>query len=166
MNHLDPKAVWIFFFRSLLMLLYVLIFALYFFGSVLSFYVDSPTGGKVIIGTILALLLWIIVSWIWAKLSYNNYKYELSDLGFKREMGVIFKKYVTIPYDRIQNVDIHRGIIARILGLSDLQIQTAGFTAARGVSSEGRLPGISAAEAEKLRDELVRRASTRTQQGL
>ncbi|MBP9832441.1 MAG: PH domain-containing protein, partial [Candidatus Pacebacteria bacterium] len=108
----------------------------------------------------------------WAKLSYHYYRYELTDLGFRKESGVIWKKYVTIPYARIQNVDINRGILARLLGLSDLHIQTAGASASisrygmAGISAEGRLPGVSKADAEVLRDELVKRASGSLGQGV
>jgi uncharacterized membrane protein YdbT with pleckstrin-like domain len=122
--------------------------------------------------------LWIIVPvlliffWILAKLTYHFYRYELREDGFRKELGVIWKKYVTIPYDRIQNIDIYRGVIARILGLSDLNIQTAGASAqisrygARGLGAEGVLPGLSQEVAEQLRDELVRRARQSKNQGL
>ena len=85
---------------------------------------------------------------------------------------MIYKKYVTIPYDRIQNVDIHRGILARLLGLSDLNIQTAGFSATvgrygvGGASAEGRLPGTSREVSEQLRDELIQRSRQSKNQGL
>src|SRR3990167_3650621 len=109
---------------------------------------------------------------IWAKLTYHFYRYELIDSGFRKESGGIYKKYVTIPYDRIQNVDIHRGILARLLGLSDLNIQTAGFSATvgrygvGGASAEGRLPGTSREVSEQLRDELIQRSRQSKNQGL
>ncbi len=112
--------------------------------------------------TVVALLL--ILSYIWARLSYRFYRYELRDNGFRKESGVIYKSYVTIPYDRIQNVDVYRGILARMLGLSDLHIQTAGAGTMLG---EGRLPGLSHEVAEQLRDELINRSrASRTGQGL
>jgi len=122
--------------------------------------------------------LWIIIPaflvlcFVWAKLTYHFYRYELTDAGFRKELGVIYKKYVTIPYDRIQNVDIYRGILARILGLSDLNIQTAGMSATvgrygvSGGGSEGRLPALSLEVAEQLRDELIQRARQSKNQGL
>ena len=105
----------------------------------------------------------IIFSFIWSKLTLRFYCYELTDKGFCKESGVVSKEYVTIPYDRIQNVDIYRSVFSRILGLSDLSIQTAGNTQ---VGSEGRLSGISQENAEKLRNELVSRASKVKNQGL
>lgn len=103
---------------------------------------------------------------VWARLYYNNFLYELREEGFVKSSGVIWKKYVTIPYERIQNVDIYRGPVARILGLSDLHVQTAGSSAvysrygSSGQNAEGRLPGLSSSDAEAVRDELIRRART------
>lgn len=111
----------------------------------------------------------LILNFIWAKLTWRFYKYELRDDGFRKEHGVIWKKYVTIPYERIQNVDIYRGLLARIFGLSDLNIQTAGMSSTMGSyggGSEGRLPGLSPEVAEQLRDELVKRAKGKHQGGI
>lgn len=69
--------------------------------------------------------------------------------------GIIAKRYVTIPYEKIQNVDITRSFLARILGLSSLLIQTVGASA---IGAEGSLPGILHKTAEQMRDEVVRRS--------
>ena len=177
MKQLDPKAVWLFFFSFILRLFIPIIF-LSIWGSAflggLSEGLDS--GGEFSFGFLK--WLWIIIPaflvlcFIWAKLTYHFYRYELTDAGFRKELGVIYKKYVTIPYDRIQNVDIYRGILARILGLSDLNIQTAGMSATvgrygiSGGGSEGRLPALSRETAEQLRDELIQRARQAKNQGL
>lgn len=159
MKQLDPKAVWFFFFRNILGWVWV-IFA--FTAARISISEEVGAGDDAVI----SVLFWFIVSilvlaltFIWAKLSYRFYKYELTNEGFRKELGVITKKYVTIPYDRIQNVDIYRGILARILGLSDLHIQTAG-SSDRASRSEGRLPALSHKVAEELRDELIQRATS------
>jgi uncharacterized membrane protein YdbT with pleckstrin-like domain len=108
----------------------------------------------------------VIFCFIWAKLTYRFYRYELTENSFRKELGVIYKKYVTIPYDRIQNVDIYRGILARLLGLSDINIQTAG-SSVDTLGGEGRLPALSKEVAEKLRDEVLRRSrESRGGQGL
>lgn len=168
MKQLDPKAIWLFFISFILRWLYILIF-LGFFIFALNQGVILPFKTKIIW---LALPLFLIILFIWAKLSYHFCRYELADKGFKKELGVIYKKYVTIPYERIQNVDIYRGIWARILGLSDLHIQTAGMSSIgrynqAGAFSEGRLPGLAKQEAERLREELINRVTqTKNNQGL
>ncbi|OJI09575.1 MAG: hypothetical protein COV08_00315 [Candidatus Vogelbacteria bacterium CG10_big_fil_rev_8_21_14_0_10_49_38] len=172
MKQLDPKAVWLFFINILV----GWIFLIFFFGFwVMTFFV-SIFGGKMIGYSFLIFLgiilpLFAILCFVWSKLIYRFYRYELVEDGFRKEHGVIWKKYVTIPYDRIQNVDIYRGVWARILGLSDLNIQTAGASAVighggMGMGAEGRLPGLSHVVAEELRDELIRRAKVSKSQGL
>lgn len=180
MKKLHPRSVWLFFFSIVLRWLFVLIIVGFNAFFVVLGGASSPGGSfrfaDFISWSLLILVLSVILSYIWAKLSYHFYRYELTDNGFRKELGVIWKKYVTIPYDRIQNVDIYRGVLARILGLSDLHIQTAGASAqvsrygSWGIGAEGRLPGLSYEDAEKLRDELIHRArqsgSQSTRRGL
>ncbi len=109
-------------------------------------------------------IFFALFCYIWARLTYRFYLYDLTEQGFQKEYGVIYKKYVTIPYDRIQNIDINRGILDRILGLSRIQIHTAGVG---GVAlAEGRLPGLSKEVANQIRDELLARAKQFRGQGL
>ncbi|MEK7136386.1 MAG: PH domain-containing protein [Patescibacteria group bacterium] len=177
MKQLNPKAVWLFFIGFILRWSIILI--------IVGFWLFSLIIGLTNENGELSLLalnwLWLIIPaffllflffWVWAKFTYHFYKYELIETGFRKESGVIYKKYVTIPYDRIQNVDIYRGIWARILGLSDLHIQTAGASATvgryglMGAGAEGRLPGLSYDVAEELRDEVIERARRSKNQGL
>lgn len=142
---LDPKAVWVFFLRSSLVALFLAIWL----GIFLSVFVGFSFLVLVFFLICIGLAYW------WAVMSYNAYRYELTQEGFKKESGVIWKKYVTIPYERIQNVDIDRGILERMLDLSKLKIHTAGMG---GMKAEGELPGLSTEMAEQLSAELVRRA--------
>jgi len=177
MKQLDPKAVWLFFI-SFISRWIIPIVILSFWTSEFFFgmrYTDVP-GAEVSFPFLnwlwLTIPAFFVLCFVWAKLTYRFYGYELTENGFRKESGVIYKKYITIPYDRIQNVDIYRGIWARILGLSDLQIQTAGSSAvvtrngAYGVGAEGRLPGLTKEVAEQLRDELIIRAKKSKNQGL
>lgn len=160
MKQLDPKAVWLFFFNSLVFLGFLLLI----FASIWAPILITESNWSLSGPLFLIIIILLILCFVWAKLAHHFYRYELTDIGFRKESGVIYKKYVTIPYDRIQNVDIYRGILARILGLSDLQIQTAGASGA--VVSEGRLPGLSREIAEQLRDEVLQRAKQSRNQGL
>jgi len=165
MKQLDPRAVWAFFLgfvANSLMVLGALQIAL-------RVSLGKPLFGRdPFDGTHLEFINWLsltafllafVLSFIWAKISYRLYFYELTETGFCKEYGVIVKRQTTIPYDRIQNVDIDRGVVDRIIGLSSLKVQTAGKITIEGITSdEGRLPGLSKEVAEELRDELLRRS--------
>ncbi|MDO8425229.1 MAG: PH domain-containing protein [bacterium] len=177
MKHLDPKAVW-FFFVGFVLRWSIVMFFLSIWGSAFLGGINGSfdRSGEFSFGFLnwlwMIIPAFLVLCFVWAKLTYHFYRYELTDAGFRKELGVIYKKYVTIPYDRIQNVDIYRGILARILGLSDLNLQTAGASAtvsrfgAAGMRAEGRLPALSRETAEQLRDELVQRARHSKNQGL
>ena len=101
-------------------------------------------------------LLFLLIIYLIAKLEYHFYRYQLNEDGFYKERGIIAKKYVTIPYEKIQNIDIHQNVISRILGLYSVQIQTAGTSSV--AHAEGVLPGVNKDEAERLKTELLRRS--------
>lgn len=82
-----------------------------------------------------------------------GYQLREDDLLFRR--GIMWQRFVAVPYGRMQLVDINRGPLARGLGLSELKFVTA--AAAAGVT----IPGLPAAEAERLRDHLVSVAESR-----
>ena len=142
MQKLDPKTKWLFFVR-------------YFF-SVLAlglFVVPTVAAASALIALIVALVL-IIGAYVAAYLSYTCYSYQLADDAFRKEFGVITRRRTSIPYERIQNVDIIRGLLSRMIGLSDLNIQTAGGSS-YGMRSEGRLPGLSKVQAIEMQTELL-----------
>ena len=82
-----------------------------------------------------------------------GYALRDDDLLFRR--GILFQRFVAIPYGRMQLVDINRGPLARALGLSELKFVTA--AAASGVT----IPGLPEQDAEELRDTLVTLAESR-----
>jgi hypothetical protein len=82
-----------------------------------------------------------------------GYQLRRDDLLFRR--GLMFQRFVSVPYGRMQLVDINRGPLDRAVGLSELRFVTA--AAATGVS----IPGLVAADAEELRDQLVALAESR-----
>ena len=82
-----------------------------------------------------------------------GYQLRQDDLLFRR--GILFQRFVSVPYGRMQLVDVNRGPLARAVGLSELKFVTA--AAATGVT----VPGLPEAEAEELRDRLVGLAESR-----
>lgn len=82
-----------------------------------------------------------------------GYQLREDDLLFRK--GLMFQRFVSVPYGRMQLVDINRGPLDRAVGLSELKFVTA--AAATGVT----IPGLPEADAEELRDRLVALAESR-----
>ena len=82
-----------------------------------------------------------------------GYQLRADDLLFRR--GLMWKRVVAVPYGRMQLVDINRGPIARLVGLSELKFVTA------AASSGVVIPGLPEPVAEELRDKLVALAESR-----
>ncbi|OGD87096.1 hypothetical protein A3D81_02770 [Candidatus Curtissbacteria bacterium RIFCSPHIGHO2_02_FULL_40_17] len=182
-RYLHPKAVWILFFQYLIISAFIsiLLFNIVagiiraiLLSSVLTYIEKGDPTPKASVGfgnlglmPFIVLIIFIpLVSYLLAKLAYKNWRFEVTEDSLRVEKGIIWKRYVSIPYERIQNIDIMRGLLARILGLSDLHIQTAGQSTTSGFSlfssSEGRIPGLGTEEAEALRNDLIKRAKGKT----
>jgi membrane protein YdbS with pleckstrin-like domain len=82
-----------------------------------------------------------------------GYQLRDDDLLFRR--GIMFLRFVAVPYGRMQLVDINRGPLARAVGLSELKLVTA------AAASNVTIPGLPEADAEALRDHLVELAESR-----
>lgn len=82
-----------------------------------------------------------------------GYQLRDDDLLFRR--GLMFQRFVAVPYGRMQLVDINRGPLARAVGLSELKLVTA------AAASNVTIPGLPEADAEALRDRLVELAESR-----
>ena len=82
-----------------------------------------------------------------------GYQLRDDDLLFRR--GIMFQRFIAVPYGRMQLVDINRGPLDRGLGLAELKLVTA--AAATNIT----IPGLPEPDAEALRDHLVAVAESR-----
>jgi hypothetical protein len=87
---------------------------------------------------------------------WNNYKLLQSlgyavrekDIIYKR--GFIFNKTTVIPFNRVQHASISRGIWDKLLGISSLNIFTAG-----GGASDISIPGLEPEMAVQLKEAIA-----------
>ena len=106
-----------------------------------------------LIPAVVLVVMLIVVAFIPRRVRSIGYELRDDDLLFRR--GLLFQRFVSVPYGRMQLVDINRGPVSRILGLSDLRFVTA--AASSGVA----IPGLTVEDAEALRDRLVELAESR-----
>jgi membrane protein YdbS with pleckstrin-like domain len=126
----------------------------------------------VLVPVLLAMLLVAVLSghWAWwvallataawstwmvsARLSrrYRSWRYRFGPDSLELRRGVWWHVSTSVPYHRIQQVDVNQGPIQRHYGMVELQLRTA------SAGTESTLPGIPMADADELRGWLAARA--------
>lgn len=69
-----------------------------------------------------------ILLWIWVGMYYESMFYELRDDEINWKRGVWFRTTGIVPYNRITNLDVRQGPFMRMLKISNLAMQTAGYS--------------------------------------
>lgn len=105
---------------------------------------DHPA--LLVVGLVLAILLVAalgVAAW-W----FTRYRLGASTIELRR--GAIFRQHRQIRYDRIQAVSISRPILARLSGLAEVKVESAG-----GADSNVRLAFLTHSDALALQDRLL-----------
>ncbi|MGD8697711.1 MAG: PH domain-containing protein [Gemmatimonadales bacterium] len=87
----------------------------------------------------------------WPSVRYRYWRWTIDDERVLIQKGVIWRSRSLIPRVRVQHVDTRTSPLQRWFGLASLIVYTAGT---RGADAE--IPGLTAEEAERLREELAR----------
>lgn len=82
---------------------------------------------------------------------WRRFEYRVGSHEIRIDSGILSRTHRSIPFDRVQDVDISQGPLARLFGLAKVKFETGGAVG----NEEGVLPGIALTRAEALRD-LVR----------
>lgn len=88
-------------------------------------------------------IMLLVAKWI----AWRRFRYGVGAAEILIESGVFNRNRRSIPFDRIQDVDIERSFLARLLGLAKVRIETGA-----GGKDEGLLDSVSLAEAHRLRE--------------
>ena len=88
-----------------------------------------------------------IISWIYNKKYVKSFTYKLTSSHLEIKQGVFTKHKSTIPYSRVQNINVVNGIFDRIFNLYTVLIETAGTSAAQAQGGnigrpEGYIPAL------------------------
>jgi membrane protein YdbS with pleckstrin-like domain len=126
-----------------------------------------------LIAAAIAVFAWLVLQWGWAWIALavivviaivqliiaprraRAIGYILRDDDLLIRRGIMFQRFVAVPYGRMQLLDIERGPIDRMLGLAELKFVTA------AASSRVSIPGLAESDAAWLRDRLVELAESR-----
>lgn len=106
------------------------------------------------IGCIIVDVVILLLNFVFLTMYINNFSYLLTKSSIIIDHGILEKNHVTIPYNRIQNINIKQGVFDRKFNTYTFSIQTAGgggkvtrvFTNAGfitvGAKPEGYIPGV------------------------
>ena len=91
-------------------------------SDLIDFVVDR---GLIIIALLVvlgAILLVVFFSW----LSWRFHTFRISPDAVEERSGIVFRQHRRAPLERIQSVNLQRSLLARILGVTQVDVQTAG----------------------------------------
>lgn len=101
---------------------------------------------------LLVIALIVVLSWVGWKFS----TYRITGDAVEARKGVVFRSHRRAPLERIQSVNLQRPMLARALGLTKLEIVTA------GQGGKVELAYLSFQDAKTVREDILGRAAAKT----
>jgi len=131
----ELKTLWYFTWAVLFIIAILVSSLLFLFTEIIIFAIFS--------GIALILLAGFL---IWIPKAFRVLEYQVDDEGIKMKAGVVWKKFVTVPYSKVTNVDLTQGPLQRYFKIGTIHVQTAGAGGKQGEKAELKLNGVRALE--------------------
>ncbi|MFI9253987.1 PH domain-containing protein [Streptomyces sp. NPDC053069] len=100
-----------------------------------------------------ALAVW---GWRLVERNWRSWRYAERGDDLLISRGVLWREETVVPYGRMQLVEVTSGPVERRFGLATVQLHTA------AAATDATIPGLSPAEAERLRDRLTELGEARS----
>lgn len=92
---------------------------------------------------------YIVINLVFSWLAWSRFSWTVDADDVSISSGIISRQQRVIPFDRIQDVSIEQGLIARLLGLAKVGFETG--SSGGDKADEAKLDAIALTEAEALR---------------
>lgn len=92
----------------------------------------------------------VVIVGVFAFLWFYRYTYSISSTDLIIEKGIFNRTKISIPFERIQNVDFTQNILHQMLRITGLKVETAGSTKA-----EASILALPLPLASRIRDQLL-----------
>lgn len=109
--------------------------------------------GLVVLVVLVGVVAFLAIMGLYAYVSWRCMSYTLDAKSITLHQGIIFKNKRSVYLERIQSVDINRTLVARLLGLGTVRIESAG-----GSGSNLDLSYLKSAELAGIRAQLLEAA--------
>ena len=104
----------------------------------------------VALGAVLGLVA-VIIGFSWIAWRFSTYR--ITDEAVEARHGVVFRTHRRAPLERIQSVNLQRPLLARALGLTKIEVLTA------GQGGKVELSYLGHRDAKTVREQIIRRAA-------
>ncbi|MFV8345770.1 PH domain-containing protein [Flavobacterium sp. ZB4P13] len=144
-TNLHPKYI-----RVVLINVAIIIGILILVPVLISIFKPKLFSGRVwlILGVVIPILSLLIIVFSYIGFQKKGFAFREHDVLFRH--GIFATNTIVIPYNRVQHVALHEGLVPRYFGLAKIEIFTAG-----GSSSDIEIPGIGKEQAENIKQLLM-----------
>jgi membrane protein YdbS with pleckstrin-like domain len=136
--------------KKYLNVIYINFFILFFASISIVFLVDftntiniSPFSFWIYIALIIAFTIQFLI----LKIGFSKRKYLVRSKDISYKSGLFFMKTTTVPFHRIQHIEINQGPFSRFFNLAVLSVFTAGNS-----SDDIKIRGIKMTDASKIKE--------------
>lgn len=116
--------------------------------------------GLLLVGSVIVAVLILV----WIPAFYATLQYVINGDGIKGKSGVFWRKYITIPFTKVTNLDITQGPLQRIFDIGTMHIQTAGASGQQTAKAELSLLGVR--NLEEIKESIMEKIRAYTLSGL
>ncbi|CAM3214465.1 PH domain-containing protein [Sphingomonas zeae] len=102
---------------------------------------------------ILLLPIWLVIGPPWIRRYHAALRCDLTERSVVIAKGLIFRRELTIPLDKIQDISIREGPLLKKFGLLQLRVETAGQSQSASGKSDADLIGL--VDARAVRDRIL-----------
>lgn len=141
-NKLSPKSITV-----LRIIFSVISFAPVLLAAFIAFMSDEWS--RLLFGLIAGVIVFVF-GFVWSKKRYQYSRWWFEQEGLYIQKGVIWRRRILVPQNRVQHTDVSQGPLERKYTLGQLTVHTAGTRDASVV-----LSGIELEVANQLRDRLI-----------
>jgi len=107
----------------------------------------------VTVAGIVLLPVWLVVGPLWIRRYHASLRCDLTERSVVVGKGIFFRRELTIPLDKIQDISIREGPLLSAFGLLQLRVETAGQSNSGTGKSDADLVGLL--DARQLRDRIL-----------
>lgn len=120
---------------------------------VASFFTEEERIGLLGAAFVFLVLLIVMLAVTGKIYEFMGYAVRENDICMRR--GLFFKKYVVVPFNRIQHITVEQGPLARAFGLASLKVYSAA-----GDKNDFVLSGITKERAEEMKQFILEQIKT------